>query len=49
MSAIWMVLPVLSRTGGDKQATRDVISAPQREDQGQIFIISLFSGGKYFT
>lgn len=46
MSAIWMALPVLSRTGGDKQATRDVISAPQGEDQGQTFIISLYSGGE---
>lgn len=41
MSAIWMALPMLSRTGGDKQAARDVISVPQR-GWGQAFIISLF-------
>lgn len=47
VSAIWMALPGLSRTGGDKQAARDVISAPEG-DQGQTFIISLYSGGKCF-
>lgn len=45
MSAIWMALPMLSRAGGDKRAGGDVISAPQG-DQGQTFIISLYSGEK---
>lgn len=48
MSVIWMALPMLSRTAGNKQAAGDIIPAPQG-GWGQTFIIAVYCGGEMLS